>query len=61
MPSILDRTVKYATTQRDCIDVPEEAYAYSDGCHSDLPANGPARALIMETFAVCAVSLIFEK
>ena len=47
--------IKYLTTQRDCIEVPEDAYAYTDGCHSDLPANGPVRALILETFAVSFV------
>ena len=47
--------IKYLTTQRDCIEVPEDAYAYTDGCHSDLPANGLVRALILETFAVSFV------
>ena len=50
-----DMDIKYLTTQRDCIQVSEDAYAYADGCHSDLPANGPVRALILETFAVSFV------
>ena len=55
---LADLDIEYLTIQYDCISVPykeelDSAFsAYKDGCHSDLPASGPTRALILETFEV---------
>ena len=49
--------IEYKTIQYDCISVPKGALAYTDECHSDLPASGPTRALLLETFEVRVYSI----